>query len=57
MPTMLASQSAKFAVRPTKDWVSSSRVPIAKIAKKRNEAASKEGQALSETTKRIVIAP
>lgn len=57
MPTMLARQSAKLAVRPTKDWVSSSRVPIAKIAKKRSEAESKEGEVLSESMKRKVIAP
>ncbi|MBA7506235.1 hypothetical protein ES706_04916 [subsurface metagenome] len=57
MPTMLASQSAKLAVRPTKDWVSSSIVPIAKIAKKRNAANSIVGELLSERMKRKVITP
>ena len=57
MPTMLASKSIKMAVRLKKGWVSSSKVLIAKIAKKRRQAESKEGEVLSERTKRRVIAP
>ena len=54
---MSASQSVKLAVRLTKGWVSSSRVPRAKMAKKRSEANSRVGEVLSERTKRRVIAP
>lgn len=57
MPTVLASQSVKLAVRLTRGWVSSSIVPTAKMTKKRSEAESRRGEVLSERMKRKVIAP
>ena len=54
---MLASQSAKLAVRLKNGWVSSSTAPTAKMAKKRSEAESIVGQVLSESMKRKVITP
>lgn len=57
MPVTLASQSAKLAVRLTKGWVISSVAPMAKMAKKRNAADSKQKEVRTERMKRKVMTP
>ena len=57
MPITLAVKSVRLASRFTKGCVTSSKMPIAKRAKKTSKAESMEGEFLSERMNRNVIAP
>ena len=57
MPTMSATKSLTLAVRSTKSWVSSSKMPITEIARKMSKAESIVNEVLTEIRKRNVINP